>query len=633
MSKYIQSLILFIICLVSINNAQTQKQLKDLDALVDNFKFGLPTGSIGYQESLLLRAARLEYLKNNLVKMRSPNEEFVNYWAKRMMIPYPLKRSLTFAKKAAELQSAIDLYKEMSITVNQIRHHADIEDAEKIELIKKAAVSNLFRNVKRIIWSILNEIGYLHPSFNSYWKPVYEIFTLDLEYNSNKASSKRDQEYKTLNEMRDAMWNAMNLNTLNAYHKNLNRLRVERDSNLRRFFSSSQKPYLSKKIIERDDLLNAYLNSTITYDEEVIRLFRSLKGNKELGVAVNAIYSLRESVRRQKYLLLSVIGRRYFTMKMLLEMTEMCIASNSYERSNDAIYQALRCLLMAEYLDPTNKDISKLLSKLNGKLKELNPLLLKSDEYVRMGYKYALEGDYQKALETFEKGLQDYPYGKNLNDWHFVVSYILSELKKEKSAYNEINAITNFIKINKIIGVLKYFAERYEERKIFYSSFKHYLLLFNALHKFSSSFDYTWLIKEQKNIRDKLFTIYKKLPLKPLFPKLAGRYVIEAERHLKNGEGYLAYEKYDKVLEAAPWWTEGYYNKALIYNTMGWLLKAIKEIKIYLILEPYGVYSVNANRNLQDWNMRLKEKLRKGYRIIKEAQFLLPPITQDKELQ
>lgn len=608
------------------------------------------TGSTGRSESVLMNLGRLESLYSLLDRMRKPEAELVGYCAGRMLdlnfatqIVETLKQIPTLSREATELQKAGDEYRKVTDTAKTVRYHRAFDGEKRKELLRKLDVPGRLRTLKRIIINILDEIGYLNPDpdVNPEWARVYRFLQDDLVSMVQVASDNRTEDFDLLSGMRESYWdNLVKDKSVPALVKKtyeaLKWLREARMDALVTLVSNEIIPDLPVEFLENNLSLNAYLDFVIAYDKGVIRLYNLFEEVKQDSVPpedLSGIFLIRESLHRRMDLLKG--GRRLFTVTQLLGIAEMCVSGDNYERSANSINQAILYASMVLRLDPANESASQIIERCSEKLRDLDPHKLTVEEFIRQGFNYAVAGDYDSALRILTKGTLVYPSDNNLQEWHVVVSYATDGLESAVSIWRQKHpdrgpdgwrggAISSNVAYLAYKGLYD-FAERAENKKMLYASFKHYSLAHRAAAELKD-YDDTWMKEEQRILGNKIFAIYKQLPLKPEPSEQARRYAEEAQQHIEQGMWQLAEGRFRQALEEAPWWPEGHYNFALVTGAIYWPSPlAVQEMELYLGLAPNGTHVRNARKKLKTWNDAIQKAVNRGAQVSEGLPFLITP--------
>lgn len=84
-------------------------------------------------------------------------------------------------------------------------------------------------------------------------------------------------------------------------------------------------------------------------------------------------------------------------------------------------------------------------------------------------------------------------------------------------------------------------------------------------------------------------------------PEEARRFKVQAEAAVEKKDFARAAEHYKKALELAPWWPEGWYNRALILGELGHSRSAIDSMRRYLALRPDAPDARAAQDQIYKW--------------------------------
>jgi tetratricopeptide (TPR) repeat protein len=97
---------------------------------------------------------------------------------------------------------------------------------------------------------------------------------------------------------------------------------------------------------------------------------------------------------------------------------------------------------------------------------------------------------------------------------------------------------------------------------------------------------------------------YKQATTKPTLSEEARRFKVQAEGAVHDKKFNDAADLYEQALEAAPWWPEGHFNRALLLSETGEFLDAIAEMKRYLALVPDAPDARAAQDKIYDWERK-----------------------------
>ncbi|MGQ0544317.1 MAG: tetratricopeptide repeat protein [Betaproteobacteria bacterium] len=88
---------------------------------------------------------------------------------------------------------------------------------------------------------------------------------------------------------------------------------------------------------------------------------------------------------------------------------------------------------------------------------------------------------------------------------------------------------------------------------------------------------------------------------RPPLPEEARRFKVQAEAAFERKAYAEALNRYGAALEAAPWWSEGYFNIALLFAEQKIYVSAIKNMKRFLLLEPNHPRARDAQDQIYRW--------------------------------
>jgi len=89
---------------------------------------------------------------------------------------------------------------------------------------------------------------------------------------------------------------------------------------------------------------------------------------------------------------------------------------------------------------------------------------------------------------------------------------------------------------------------------------------------------------------------------KPELPESARRFKVQAEVAIRNKDFEDAVRSYGEALKLAPWWSEGYYNRAIILGELGRHGEAVDEMQRFLRLEPASPLARTAQDRIYQWD-------------------------------
>lgn len=94
---------------------------------------------------------------------------------------------------------------------------------------------------------------------------------------------------------------------------------------------------------------------------------------------------------------------------------------------------------------------------------------------------------------------------------------------------------------------------------------------------------------------------YREIPVKPSLPEEARKFKVQAESAFNRKDFDEAAARYLDALKVAPWWPEGYFNRALILGETGRYRKAIEEMRKYLVIVPDAPDARAAQDKIYEW--------------------------------
>ena len=97
---------------------------------------------------------------------------------------------------------------------------------------------------------------------------------------------------------------------------------------------------------------------------------------------------------------------------------------------------------------------------------------------------------------------------------------------------------------------------------------------------------------------------YQKL-LGGKLPEEARRHRVIAENAFKEKKYDLAAEEYRKALEISPWWSYGYFNRAMLLGELDDYAGALLDMRKFLLLEPNGKDARSAQDKIYIWESKL----------------------------
>jgi hypothetical protein len=94
---------------------------------------------------------------------------------------------------------------------------------------------------------------------------------------------------------------------------------------------------------------------------------------------------------------------------------------------------------------------------------------------------------------------------------------------------------------------------------------------------------------------------YREMPVKPSLPEEARKFKVQAESAFNRKDFDDAAARYLDALKIAPWWPEGYFNRALILGETGRYRKAVEEMRKYLVIVPDAPDAREAQDKIYEW--------------------------------
>jgi tetratricopeptide (TPR) repeat protein len=93
---------------------------------------------------------------------------------------------------------------------------------------------------------------------------------------------------------------------------------------------------------------------------------------------------------------------------------------------------------------------------------------------------------------------------------------------------------------------------------------------------------------------------------KPILSEEARRLKVQAEGAVRDKKFKDAAEFYGELLRIAPWWPEGYFNRAVIFGELKKFPMAIQEMKRYLLLAPNAPNARTVQDNIYEWERKAR---------------------------
>jgi Flp pilus assembly protein TadD len=98
----------------------------------------------------------------------------------------------------------------------------------------------------------------------------------------------------------------------------------------------------------------------------------------------------------------------------------------------------------------------------------------------------------------------------------------------------------------------------------------------------------------------------RKLPNKPELPEDARRYGVQANLAAERKNYDEAVALFTQSLEAAPWWAEGHFNRALLLANQNRFQEAVTSMKQFLLLEPNAPDARASQDKIYQWELDKK---------------------------
>lgn len=99
----------------------------------------------------------------------------------------------------------------------------------------------------------------------------------------------------------------------------------------------------------------------------------------------------------------------------------------------------------------------------------------------------------------------------------------------------------------------------------------------------------------------------RKLPTKPELPEEARRYGVQATTAAEQKHYDEAIALFGHGLEAAPWWAEGHFNRALLLANQNRYQEAVTSMNQFLMLAPNAPDARAAQDKIYEWEFKAKE--------------------------
>ena len=98
---------------------------------------------------------------------------------------------------------------------------------------------------------------------------------------------------------------------------------------------------------------------------------------------------------------------------------------------------------------------------------------------------------------------------------------------------------------------------------------------------------------------------YLAATVKPQLPESARKYAVQAEGAIHDNDFSAAADYFQQALDVAPWWPEGYYQRAILLSGSDDYGGAIVEMKRYLVLAPAAPNARAAQDKIYDWERKV----------------------------
>ena len=109
---------------------------------------------------------------------------------------------------------------------------------------------------------------------------------------------------------------------------------------------------------------------------------------------------------------------------------------------------------------------------------------------------------------------------------------------------------------------------------------------------------------------DALAKAYREAAAKPAVPYEVSELAMKAKlaSEDKNFNYSSAVDMYTDALRQAPWWAEGYFQRAQTYASLGQYAAAIQDMERFLALEPQAANADAARKNIESWKAAAQPK-------------------------
>lgn len=277
-----------------------------------------PTKRIGGVELGQLEWASLQWMRDLLLQLHSPQPELINYIADRMIQERTstgdawrdgaaFTRNFVSAAQRAGVAMPQDFSMAVESARNAERELAGLRVSSGVpgnEARERAAAADLpgkRRAVTGRIRNVLAAAGALDAQTNPRWKALYTFLTADLDSTIQQAARAAAGDNTVLGEMRDAFWRSSpRPEDIEAAYSRAAAL----DSKLSRaetgLIYSAFRPGQTPMGFLRNELAD-YLATQRAYDQEVVRAAEILQSRSErvLTFMFSAVINLQDSLGRR----------------------------------------------------------------------------------------------------------------------------------------------------------------------------------------------------------------------------------------------------------------------------------------------------------------------------------------------
>jgi tetratricopeptide (TPR) repeat protein len=114
----------------------------------------------------------------------------------------------------------------------------------------------------------------------------------------------------------------------------------------------------------------------------------------------------------------------------------------------------------------------------------------------------------------------------------------------------------------------------------------------------------------RERISSSLHLLYAQMPEKPVLPEEARRLFVMAKASVRDATGPAAYQQalayYNALLAITPWYPLAYYNAGLLRAGTGDYAMAVRDMRIYLQLEPNGEDARKVTDQIYEWEAKIR---------------------------